>query len=121
MNNSQPVFIQIQTIIENSILDGTYMVDDLIISTTQISRVYKVNPTTAVKAISYLTEDGILYKRPGIGMCVVEGAREKIYERRKNAFLITAFNEFLTEADTLNISTDELITLIKERRKNDSI
>lgn len=119
MNDNQPVFIQIQKIIENDIINGTYLVDDLIISTTQISRVYNVNPTTAVKAISCLTEDGILYKRPGIGMCVADGAREKLFERRKKAFLETALNEFLDEANTLNISTDELITLIKERIKND--
>ncbi len=119
MNDSQPVFMQIQAIIENEIINGTYKVDDLIISTTQISRVYNVNPTTAVKAISRLAEDGILYKRPGIGMCVAEGAREKIFERRKNAFLEIALDGFLAEANTLNISTDELITLIKERIKND--
>ncbi len=119
MNDSQPVFIQIQAIIENDIIKGTYKVDDLIISTTQISRVYNVNPTTAVKAISRLTEAGVLYKRPGIGMCVAEGAREKIFERRKNAFLETSLVEFLAEADRLNISADELITLIKEKTKND--
>lgn len=119
MNDSQPVFMQLQTIIENEIINGTYTVDELIISTTQISRVYNVNPTTAVKAISRLTEDGILYKRPGIGMCVAEGAREKIFERRKKAFLETSLNEFLAEASMLNISTDDLITLIKERSEND--
>lgn len=119
MNDSQPVYIQIQAIIENDIINGTYAVDDLIISTTQISRVYNVNPTTAVKAISRLTEDGILYKRPGIGMCVAEGARDNIIERRKNVFLGTALDEFIAEANTLNIPTDELITLIKERMKID--
>lgn len=121
MNDSQPVFMQIQVIIENDIINGTYTVDDLIISTTQISRVYNVNPTTAVKAISRLTEDGILYKRAGIGMCVAEGARDKILERRKKSFLGTTLDEFIAEANTLNIPTDELITLIKERKKNDRI
>lgn len=119
MNDNQPVFIQIQTIIENDIINGTYAVDDLIISTTQISRIYNVNPTTAVKAISCLTEDGIIYKRPGIGMCVAEGAREKVFERRKRTFLGTTLDEFLAEANTLNISTHELITLIKERMNDD--
>lgn len=119
MNANQPVFIQIQAIIENDIINGTYAVDDLIVSTTQISRVYNVNPTTAVKAIGHLTEDGILYKRPGIGMCVAEGARDKIFERRKKAFLGTALDEFIAEANTLNIPTDELITLIKEKMEND--
>ena len=119
MDTGLPVFIQIQAIIENDIINGIYNVDDLIISTTQISRVYNVNPSTAVKAISRLTEDGILYKRPGIGMCVAEGARKIIFERRKKAFLENALDEFLAEANRLNIPTDELITLIKERIKND--
>ena len=115
MNDNQPVFTQIQAIIENDIIAGTYKVDDLIISTTQISRLYNVNPTTAVKAVSRLTDDGILYKRPGIGMCVAEGAREKIYKRRKKNFLGSAIDKFLMEANTLGFSIDELINLIKER------
>ena len=119
MNDSQPVFAQIQAVIESDIINGTYKVDDLIISTTQISRVYNVNPTTAVKAISRLAEDGILYKRPGIGMCVAKGAREKLFERRKTAFLGPVTDGFLAEANTLGITGDELIKLIKERTRND--
>ena len=119
MNDSQPVFLKIMGIIENSIIDETYHVDELIISTTQITRLYNVNPTTAMKAISRLTDDGILYKRPGIGMCVTREARAKIFERRKSAFLGGTVDRFLTEADTLGITTDELINLIKERAKHD--
>jgi DNA-binding transcriptional regulator YhcF (GntR family) len=106
-------------IVENGIIDGTYRVDELIISTTQISRLYNVNPATAIKAISRLTEEGILYKRPGIGMCVAAGAREKIMERRKAAFLGAAIDKFLGEAKRLNISTRELINLIKEKAEHD--
>lgn len=115
MNDSQPIFAQIMDIIENDIINGVYQVNDIIISTTQISKLYSVNPTTAVKAVSRLTDDGILYKKPGIGMCVAEGARQKIVEQRKAAFLGTAIDEFLTEAKTLGISIEELITLIKRR------
>jgi DNA-binding transcriptional regulator YhcF (GntR family) len=119
MNDTQPVFMRIMEIIENGIIGGTWGTSELIVSTTQISRLYNVNPATAVKAVSRLTEDGILYKRPGIGMCVAEGAREKIMERRKAAFLGTALDTFLTEAKTLNITAEELINLIKERTKYD--
>ena len=119
LNDSQPVFLQIMDIIENDIITGVYKTDDLIISTTQISKVYSVNPTTAVKAVSKLTDAGILYKKRGIGMCVAEGAREKITQRRKEVFLNQTIDEIIIEAKTLNISMDELISVIKNKGKKE--
>lgn len=115
MNDSQPVFIQIMETIESDIITGFYKTDDLIISTTQISKVYSVNPTTAVKAISKLTDMGILYKKRGIGMCVAEGAREKITKRRRDVFLNQTIETLLAEAKTLGISLDELVSVIKSK------
>ena len=115
LNDSQPVFVRLMEIIENDIVTGVYQVDDLIISTTQISRVYSVNPATAVKAVSKLTDTGILYKKRGIGMCVAKGAREKITRRRKGVFLNETIDALLAEAETLGISRRELIGLIKSR------
>jgi len=115
LNNSQPVFIQIMEIIESDIITGVYQTDDLIISTTQISKLYSVNPTTAVKAISKLADAGILYKKRGIGMCVAEGAREKIVKRRKDIFLNQSIEALITEAKRLGISTKELIGVIKNK------
>jgi DNA-binding transcriptional regulator YhcF (GntR family) len=102
--------------IESDIITGAYQTDDLIISTTQISKVYSVNPTTAVKAVSKLTDAGILYKKRGIGMCVAMGAREKITERRRSVFLNETIGALLAEAKTLGISTEELIGVIKNRK-----
>ena len=116
MNDSQPVFMQIMEMIENDIITGAYQIDDLIISTTQISKVYSVNPTTAVKAISKLTDAGILYKKRGIGMCVAEGAKEKITKRRKDVFLNQTVELLLNEAETLGISMDELINVLKNKK-----
>ena len=113
MNDSQPIFQQIMDTIEGDIITGVYGTDELIISTTQISKVYSVNPTTAVKAISKLTDAGILYKKRGIGMCVAEGAREKITARRKEIFLNQTIGALLAEAKTLGITVEELISVIK--------
>ena len=115
LNDSQPIFQQIMETIESDIITGIYQTDDLIISTTQISKVYSVNPTTAVKAISKLTDAGILYKKRGIGMCVAEGAREKITARRKDAFLNQTIDALLYEAKTLGISIEELVGVIREK------
>ena len=115
MNDSKPVFAQIIEIIESDIITGVYETDDLIISTTQISKVYSVNPTTAVKAVSKLTDAGILYKKRGIGMCVAEGAREKITKRRRDVFLNQTVDAAVAEAKRLGIPTDELIEVIKRK------
>jgi len=119
LNDSLPIFMQIVEIIERDIITGVYKTDDLIISTTQISKVYSVNPTTAIRAVSKLTDAGILYKRRGIGMCVAEGAREKIESRRRDVFLNQTIPALLTEAKMLKITLDELISVIKDRGAND--
>jgi len=115
LNDSQPIFMKIIETIESDIITGVYQIDDLIISTTQISKIYSVNPTTAVKAISKMTDAGILYKKRGIGMCVAEGAREKIMERRRGIFLNQTIDAMITESKTLGISIDELINVIKSK------
>lgn len=120
MNDSQPVFQQIMETIESEIITGIYKTDDLIISTTQIAKVYAVNPTTAVKAISKLTDAGILYKKRGIGMCVARGARERITERRRAVFLNRTLDALLTEAKTLGFSVDELIGIIIDKNRGDA-
>ena len=104
--------------IESDIIIGVYETDDMIISTTQIAKVYSVNHTTAVKAISKLTDAGILYKKRGIGMCVAYGAKEKITERRKNEFLNNTIDDFLAEARKLGISEEKLIEIIKSKGVN---
>ena len=117
MNNSQPLFQQIMERIESDILTGVYRQDELIISTTQISKVYAVNHTTAVKAISKLTDAGILYKKRGIGMCVAPGAKEKISARRRDIFLNRTLAAVREEAATLGIGLEELINELTKEAK----
>jgi len=117
LNDNQPIFQQIMEMIESDIITGVYGTDDLIISTTQISRVYAVNPTTAVKAISKLTDAGVLYKKRGIGMCVAPGAREQIMKKRRDVFLNQSIASLIGEAETLGISLDALIEEINKQGK----
>lgn len=120
MTDNQPVFLQIMEKIESDIITGIYQTDDLIISTTQIARVYAVNPTTAIKAVSKLTDAGILYKKRGIGMCVSEGAQVKITARRRTVFLNQTIDSLISEAKTLGFTLDELLEIIvlKVRENN---
>lgn len=117
MNDNRPMFIQIMENIESDIITGVYQVDDIIISTTQIAKLYAVNPTTAVKAVSKLTDAGILYKKRGIGMCVAPGAREIITRRRREIFLNSTIDALLKESLTLGFSIEELIAVLKAKQE----
>ena len=113
MNNDRPVFLQIMDMIEDDILSGVYKTDDIIISTTQISRLLNVNPTTSVKAVSKLTDEGILYKKRGIGMCVSQDARNIILHRRKEDFINETVPQLVHESEKLGISENELFNIIR--------
>lgn len=113
-DDSTPIFFQIKEQIKDDIMSGVYSEDELIISTTQIAKLYSVNPATAVKSVSLLQDEGIVYKRRGIGMCVANGAKEKISAERKEKFLGVTLNSFINEAKKLNISKENLIKLISE-------
>jgi DNA-binding transcriptional regulator YhcF (GntR family) len=103
--------------IEDDILSGIYNVNDLIISTPQISKLLSVNPTTAQRAIGVLTDRGIIVKKRGVGMAVTETAREKILEERKKVFFSEDIKTFINKAQKIGITDEELIHLIKEHLK----
>ncbi|GHT95576.1 hypothetical protein FACS1894141_4430 [Spirochaetia bacterium] len=115
MEREQPVFVRIVTMIEDDILRGTYGEDDLIISTPQIAKLLKVNPTTAQRAIGVLTDRGIIYKQRGIGMAVTPEARGLILQERRKDFYEHGIAAFIDEAEKIGISVKDLLKIIKEK------
>jgi DNA-binding transcriptional regulator YhcF (GntR family) len=114
LNDEKPIFVQIIEMIEDSILSDEYRVDDLIISTPQISKLLGVNPTTAQRAISILTDRGIIYKKRGIGMAVTKKAKSMILSKRKADFFQKEVRSFIEDSRKIGISDEELIKLVKE-------
>ena len=113
--NEKPIFIQLMEMVEDGILSGAYKVGDLVISSTQICKLYNVNPATAIRALSDLADDGVLVKDRGIGMRVTEQAYEIIVKRRKKNFMESMLETTIQESKKLGLSVDELIKLIKEK------
>lgn len=113
LTQEKSIYIQISEMIENDILRDILMEEEKVPSTNDLARLYSINPATAAKGINLLVDSGILYKKRGIGMFVMTGAKELIRKRRKDAFYETYIKSLLTETASLGISKEELITLIK--------
>lgn len=118
-DNSTPIFIQIKERIKDDIMAGVYVEDELIISTTQIAKLYTVNPATAVKSVSLLQDEGIVYKKRGIGMCVTAEAKDAIVRERTDDFFGRVITGMIQEAKKLNINKEKLIQIIQEVKDYD--
>lgn len=113
LNDNEPIFIQISKAIEDEILIGSIEEEMQIPSTTELSKLYKINPATVLKGINILVDKDILYKKRGIGMFVCEGAKNVIKKSRKDAFEKVYIKDLIQEASKLDIEKEELLEMIK--------
>ena len=56
IEEGRPLFVQIAEDIENSIIDGSLAEDAQAPSTNELAAFYRINPATAAKGITMLTD-----------------------------------------------------------------
>lgn len=113
-NSQIPIYMQIAEWLENEILADRLVADGKVYSQYQLAEMFNINPATAGKGLTILLENDILYKRRGLGMFVVEGAKSKILATRRTHTLTQLVEEIVQEARRLAVSDEELIELIKK-------
>ncbi|MFJ7977377.1 GntR family transcriptional regulator [Peribacillus sp. JNUCC 23] len=113
IDDGRPIFVQIAERIEDDIIEGGLPEEAQVPSTNQFAAFYKINPATAAKGVNLLVDEGILYKKRGIGMFVAEGARTKVIEKRKEQFFEEYVITMIREAEKLGITADQLTDMIQ--------
>ncbi|MBO0984528.1 GntR family transcriptional regulator [Rathayibacter sp. ZW T2_19] len=114
MDDSRPIFLQIAEQIENDIIAGALPEETQVPSTNEFAAFHRINPATAGKGVNLLVDDGVLYKKRGIGMFVAEGARDRLVEKRRTQFRDQFVAPLLAEAAKLGLTREELATMISE-------
>lgn len=118
LNQEKSIYIQIKEMIETDILRDILLEEERVPSTNELAKLYAINPATAAKGVNLLVDEGILYKKRGIGMFVAKGAKKTIQKRRKENFFETYIQGMLTEAASLGITKEDLIDMITTERGN---
>lgn len=113
-NDETPIYLQLRKHIEELILDCVLKEEDGIPSLRVMARDYSINPITVANALSALVEEGILYKKRGLGMYVSPDARRRIIESRRHSFETEVLTPTLQKAKQLEFSADELHNKIKQ-------
>ncbi|MFS0674531.1 GntR family transcriptional regulator [Ornithinibacillus sp. 179-J 7C1 HS] len=116
----KPIYIQIREKIEDQIINNQLKEGDQAPSTNQLVNFYKINHVTVSKGVNQLVDEGILYKKRGIGMFVADGAREKLIQKRKESFIEDYIIKLVQEADKLEITESEIIEFIKKIKGRDN-
>ncbi len=113
LSQNKSIYLQVSEMIETDILRGILLEEERVPSTNELAKQYTINPATAAKGINLLVDEGILYKKRGIGMFVAEGAKEHIIEKRRDAFYENYVKGLLEEAKSLGISSEQLVEMIR--------
>jgi len=117
IDDNRPIFMQIAERIENDIIAGELPEEAQVPSTNQFASFYQINPATAAKGVNLLVDQGILYKKRGLGMYVASGARARLLEKRREQFFEHYVVTMLQEAEKLGITTEQLTEMIQRRVK----
>ncbi|QQK77109.1 GntR family transcriptional regulator [Salicibibacter cibarius] len=112
-DQDKPIYVQVREKIEDQIISEQLKEGDQAPSTNQLVHFYKINHVTAAKGVNPLVDEGILYKKRGLGMFVEVGAREKLIQKQKESFVEDYVVKLVHEAEKLEITEDEIITFIK--------
>ena len=114
LSNSLPIYIRIVKEIKDLILSGDLKEEGQLPSTTYISKKFNINVLTVNKAINMLVDEGLAYKKRGIGMFVKKGAKEQLIKERRETFKQYYVKATIVEAMRLGYTKDELNNIFTE-------
>ena len=109
-----PLYVQIADQIRADVMSGALRAEEQVMSTTQYATTFRINPATAAKAFGELVDEGVLYKRRGVGMFVAPGARERLRAERRDSFFAEVVDPVLEQARLLGIGVDEIVARLRD-------
>jgi GntR family transcriptional regulator len=114
-----PIYQQIADKIKDDVLSGALREDEQVMSTNQYAAYYRINPATAARAFQQLVDEGVLYKRRGVGMFVSPEARDALRSRRRKRFFAEVVDPMVAEARAIGVPLSEVVERIERRRSEE--
>ncbi len=113
-DGNTPIYLQVKCEIENAIIFGSLTEEEAVPSIRVMAKQYRLNPQTISNAISELLNEGILFKKRGIGMFVEKGAQKKLKAKTYQEFIETDLQNMIAKSRSLGISKKKLLNLIED-------
>lgn len=114
-NDRDPIYRQLRDKLVEMILEEVFAEGEALPSVRQVSSELRINPITVSKAYQMLVDDELVEKRRGLGMYVIDGARQRLMEFERQRFLSEEWPLVVDRIERLGLSLDELLS----RSQND--
>ncbi len=108
-DDRSPIYRQIAEQIEAEVLSGALAGDEQVMSTNKYAAFHRINPATAAKAFQQLVDEGVLYKKRGIGMFVAPGARDALRATRRERFFADVVDPMIREAKAIGVPLKDVV------------
>jgi len=107
--DSAPIYRQLKEKVIAMMLDGDLNAGDALPSVRQVAAEYQLNPITVSRAYQELADENLVEKRRGLGMFVIEGAREKLLESERQRFLKEEWPLVVARIERLGLNIERLL------------
>lgn len=114
IDDRAPIYRQIAEQIRTEVLSGVLREDEQVMSTNQYAASYRINPATAAKAFQQLVDEGVLYRKRGVGMFVSPGACASLRAQRREGFFSDVVDPMVAQARVVGIPLVEVVRRIQE-------
>ncbi|WP_028769634.1 GntR family transcriptional regulator [Silanimonas lenta] len=108
-SDSTPIYRQLKERVVAMVLDGELKEGDALPSVRQVAAEFQLNPITVSRAYQELADEALVEKRRGLGMYVVEGARQRLLASERERFLKEEWPQVLARIERLGLTPQELL------------
>jgi GntR family transcriptional regulator len=108
-NDNSPIYRQLKAKVVGMMLDGALQSGDALPSVRQVAADYQLNPITVSRAYQELVDEALVEKRRGLGMYVLQGARDKLLASERERFMREEWPAMLERITRLGLDVEQLL------------
>jgi GntR family transcriptional regulator len=113
-DDNQPIYKQLRELVVQRIIDGSFREGEAVPSVRQVATDYQINHLTVAKAYQELVDEGLLEKRRGLGMFVIEGAQQALTGNEQQKFLEEELPALVERIRMLGVNLDRVVDKLRE-------
>ncbi len=118
-NEDQPIYRQLRDRVVAMILEGVLGEGDALPSVRNVAAEYRLNPLTVLKGYQELVDQGLVEKKRGRGMFVIEGAGTQLLQAERRRFIDKEWPNVVATIKRLRLDTKELLDIIDQGTSTD--
>ena len=115
-----PIYWQLKERTIAMILDRTLAEGDALPSVRTVASEFQLNPITVSKSYQALVDEGLVEKRRGLGMFVIEGARRKLIDSERDKFIKEEWPAMLSRIQQLGLKIESLPQSANQQEEEES-